>query len=165
MFIHLSTGPHVWIQFCWHFHILCHFYFLSHCMPTSFLFGFLIFHFHYWVSAWTLRHFQPMQLALSQVRTQQFYFFTVWLASIFISTSSIEILVSPCCANKCQALQWVWISTQLIPASHSSALLCALLTSWWTICQGSVFLQFCYKIQQSSLACTKNSSKCIQQFP
>ena len=55
-----------------------------------------------------------------------------------------------CCAIKCEALQEVHIFTSFISASHNSISFHAL-TSWATICQGSVFLL----IQHSNLACTK----------
>ena len=53
---------------------------------------------------------------------------------------------------------------QFIPASHNNISFYALLTSLSTVYQGSVFLQFCDKIQQSNLTCTKYSPTCIQQL-
>ena len=52
----------------------------------------------------------------------------------------------------------------LFPLATSSISFYALLTSLSTVCQGSVFLQFCNKIQQSNLTCIKYSPTCIQQL-
>ena len=55
---------------------------------------------------------------------------------------------------------------QFIPGSLNNVYFWALVTNLLTVYQGSVFLQLCNKIQQSSLACTKYSPKCIlQQLP
>ena len=54
---------------------------------------------------------------------------------------------------------------EFMPASHNYMLFCGLVTSLSTVHQGSLFLQFCDKIQQSNLACTKYSLTYTQQFP
>ena len=64
------------------------------------------------------------------------------------------------CAIKCYALQYVWIFTHFI-TNHNSLSFFALLTSWSTVCKGSVFLQFCGKIQSNIY---QIFTRCIQQF-
>ena len=72
-----------------------------HSTPTSFLSRFL-FHFITELELQLYSIFSPCSwLACSQVRTQPFYSFTVWLASIFSSALSTKFLVSSCCAMKC----------------------------------------------------------------
>ena len=75
-------------NFYLNFQILC-FYFASHFISTSFLFLFLF----YLTTVFELELYCIFFLS-SQVKTQHFHPFTMWLAFIFSCASSIYILVS-----------------------------------------------------------------------
>ena len=57
-----------------HFSLWCHFYFVSHSMPTSFLFGFP-FHFHYRHTSGILRDFHKPFFSLEPRLSVATYFF------------------------------------------------------------------------------------------
>ena len=101
------------------------------CLPIHFHFVLISYSlpFDYWVWAWNSFH---------AWQNSTFSLFTVWPASILSSASSTWILVST-----------HLIITYFITTSYNSLSTFALLTSRSTECKGSVFLQFCVKIQSS----------------
>ena len=160
---HLTPVPHVWFQFLFTLptFMVILFSFCLSLLSILFLFGFL---FHFVLSL-------SLNFMACSIHVASWHIARLG-RNIFIFLQSGQHMFSvllrvykclfhhvvPSNVKPCNG------SAQFIPASHSSISFYALLTSLSTVCQGSVFLQFCNKIQQSNLTCIKYSPTCIQQL-
>ena len=125
MFFHLikghpffttSKGTQLYLYFLYFTSFFC---FLLHTYLVFFFSCHFAFNFDYWAWVRTLWHFPSMQLACSQVKIQHF-FFKVWLASIFSSTSRHQMFSLTMNSN-------FYIVHPCQPQQR-------LLTSWSTVC-------------------------------
>ena len=152
---YLTTGPHVWIQFLFTFPIFCFIFILPPTPFSSHSRFCLVFS----------CYFQPLWLAGMQPGQHPIFLFFYSLDGInfqfyFVYKSSLSMLCH-------QMLTFAMGSNfhTVHPRQPQLRVMLCTLHQFINCIQGSLSQQFCEKIQQSNLACTKYSHTYFQQSP